>query len=144
MNAPAPRRGRNALPTLLGLLIVAAFHGCDILGEGAPESARLVMEGSTGHPLQLVTTSDFDVVTRPDGDTRDVTVFSADTTRVAPPFDRRYSLGPRTRIFVLVSSETPSPAPIRVRIYIDDKLRLDRSTRFEGETVEFVFAAAEN
>lgn len=138
MTFPAPERARRALTVALACLAILA---CGILDEGAPETARIVISGPT-HPVRLVTSSDFDAVTRADGDGRDVTVFSADTAAVSVPFDQRYGLGARGRIFVLVGSDTTAVSPVTLQVYIDGELRFQRSTRFAGgDVMEFVFTS---
>lgn len=139
MKAPAPRRGPAAL---LAVVVVGA---CGIFHDDAPDSARVLVEGAAGHPIELITSSDFDAVTRPDGDGREITVFAADTTTTRTPLDVRFGLGPRTRIYVIVRSDSTAVSPVRVRIYVDEDLRFDSATRFaDGEYAEFVFASAGN
>lgn len=142
MNVPVPWRG-PASSALLPILLCLPLATCGILDEDAPDTARLVIEGPAGHPLRLVTTSDFDVVASPGGDSPEVSVISADTAAVTAPFDRSYSLGPRTRIYVIVGSDSTAASPVRVRTFIDGEIRFDRSSRFvDGAELEFVFAAA--
>ena len=142
MSLPARTRGRIPF-ALLPLTVVALLPACGILDEGAPETARVLIAGPAGHPLRLVTSSDFDAVSSADGDSREVTVFSADTAAASVPFDRTYGLGPRTRIYVIVGSDSTAAASVRVQVFIDTEIRFDRSTRFaDGEDLVFVFASA--
>lgn len=140
MNLPAWTRGR--IPLAL-LPLVVLLPACGILDEGVPETARVVLAGPAGHPLRLVTSSNFDAVTSADGDSREVTVFSADTTAVTVPYERTYGLGPRTRIYVVVGSDSTAAAAVRVQVFIDNEIRFERSTRFaDREDLVFVFASA--
>ena len=142
MNSLARTR-RRILCAVLAVTIVALLPACGILDEGTPKTARVVITGPAGHPLRLVTTSDFDAVSSADGDSREVTVFSADTAAVSVPFDRTYGLGPRTRIYVVVGSDSTAAAAVRVQVFIDNEIRFERSTRFaDREDLVFVFASA--
>jgi len=142
MDLPAPRRASGA-SILLSLLVLLALPACGILDKGPPETAQVVIDGPSGHPISVVTSSDFDAVTSADGDSREISVFSADTSAAALPFDHFYDLGPRTRIYVVVRSDSTATSPVRVRVSIDGDLRYDRSTRFAGGAeLEFVFASA--
>jgi len=142
MDCPAPR-GTSGARALLCFLFVLALPACGIFDDGPPETARVVIDGPTGHPVSVVTSSDFDAVTSADGDSREISVFSADTTAASVPFDRSYDLGPRTRIYLIVGSDSTSALPVRVRVSIDGEPRYDRSTYFAGGAeLEFVFASA--
>ncbi len=115
--------------------------GCSELFEPSePEAARVVIEGASGHALELITTSDFDVVRSMDGETREIYVFSADTADVVSPVDRTYRLVPRTRFYMIVSSEMVPDEPVTVRVYIDHEERYRRVTSFGDEVVEFVYS----
>jgi hypothetical protein len=142
MACPAPRRARTALLAVLLPCGVLTAPGCGILDQGEPERARVVAEGANGHPLQVVTTSDFDVVSDERGESREVFIFSADTADVTTPFDREYPLGSRTRIYVTFLSDSTASTPVTLRVFLDGDLRYDRSTRFEGEGLEFLYAAS--
>jgi len=140
MYGSAPRNGRVVL--LLALACGALpIWGCDILGSGDPESARVVIDGAAGHTIRLVTTTDFDVVSSSDGEDREVYVLSADTADVASPYDRSFTLGPRTRFYVVLTSETTPAEIVTVRVFIDGDERYNRSTLFGEEVLEFLYVA---
>jgi len=142
MDRPAPW-GTSAAPALIPFLVVLVLPACGIFDKGPPETARVLIDGPAGHPVSVVTSSDFDAVTSADGDSREISVFSADTAAASVPFDRSYDLGPRTRIYLVVGSDSTAALPVRVRVSIDGEMRYDRSTHFtSGEELEFVFASA--
>jgi hypothetical protein len=126
------------IPALCGALI---FSGCNILNEGDPQTAHVVIGGADGHPILLVTTTDFDVVSSEGGEARELYVFSADTTAVASPFERQYSMGTRTRFYLVASSDSISAAPVTVKVFLDGELRYSRSTHFGADRLEFLFVA---
>lgn len=135
---------KSAYPLLVGSLALCGavtISSCNILSDGDPQTARVVIEGAEGHPIRLVTTTDFDVISSEGGDARELFVFSADTTSVASPFDHQYSMDARTRFYLIVSSDSTSVAPVTVKVFLDGDLRYTRSTRFEGEELEFLFVA---
>lgn len=140
MHGSAPRNGRAVL--LLALACGALpIWGCDILSSGDPERARVTIDGAPGHTVRLVTTTDFDVVSSTDGEQRDVYVLSADTADVASPYDRSFGLGPRTRFYVLITSETIPAQTVTVRVFLDGDRRYSRSTLFGEEVLEFLYVA---
>jgi hypothetical protein len=139
MKTQDPRTGRSVLVAFL-LTGTWLFGGCGILDEGDPTSARVVIEGGEGHPIQLVTTHYFLITTDQDGENREIYVTSADTSAVTSPFDRKYDLGPRKRFYATVSSAEIAPTPVSVKVYVDGDLRFNRSTFFGEEVLEFVFS----
>ncbi len=127
----------------LGFLVLAGaifFSGCGILESDDPTSARLIVGGAAGHPVQLVISTDYDSVIDPETEERSIVLNTSDTTTVSAPFDQRYDMGSRQRFYAkLFSDEIPS-TPVGVQIFIDGSLRYDRQTTFDDEFLEFIFS----
>lgn len=130
--------GRAARPLFLvvGLWMTS---GCGILDEGDPETVRVAISGADGHPIELVTTSDFDVIAGQSGDDREVVLYSADTMAVTSPFSQRYELGPRMRFYAIVTSDQAPTEEVLVKIWVEDDLRYNRETVFGDEVLEFLY-----
>ena len=139
MTTQDPRVGHSILFSVLlaGSWLVL---GCGILDEGDPTSARVVIGGEEGHPIQLVTTHDFLLTVDQDGENREIFLNSADTSTVTAPFEKRYDLGPNKRFYATFSSAQVAPSPVSVRVYVGGSLRFNRGTIFDEEVLEFVFS----
>lgn len=139
MTTQDPRVGHSIL---LSVLLAGSWLvlGCGILDEGDPTSARVVIEGEDGHPIQLVTTHDFLITVDQDGENREIFINSADTSAITSPFEKRYDLGPSKRFYATFSSAQVAPSPVSVRVYVGGDLRLDRLTVFDEEVLEFLFS----
>lgn len=140
MSRRYPRTGGAALPLAL-LLGVWTIWGCGLLDKGPSENARVLIEGAEGHPIQLVTSNDFDVVISEGGEDRETQLNAADTALVTVPFDMVYSLGPRTRFYVDASSYEIAPGLVRMRVFIDEDLRYDATTTFDEESLTFTYTS---
>ncbi|MGW8268363.1 MAG: hypothetical protein ACWGSQ_18495 [Longimicrobiales bacterium] len=115
--------------------------GCGILDEGGtPENARVIMEGGGGQAFQLVTSNDFSITTNDDGATRDIYFYSADSSSVTTPFDRRYSLGSGVRFYVKAFAEAPLGQSISMKVLIDGKERYSASSDPGDAALEFVYS----
>lgn len=141
MNGPPPGR-RHALLALLLPLGILVSGACNIFTDDEPQHARVEIEGAAGHPLEVVTSSDFDVVADQGGENRETVVFAADTAEVTSPFARVYGLGSRKRFHLVVSSDSIVSAAdaVTVRVYIDGDRRYARTTYFDDEDIEFTYA----
>lgn len=136
MRIRLPRRPLPHLLVLAGSLLVV---GCGILDEDTPENVRVLVQGSEGHPIVLITSGDFIVTASDDGEDREVALNSADTAFIAPPFDRQFALGPLQRFYATMTSEDVPSQPVSVKIWVGNNLRYDRETVFGDEILQFVY-----
>ena len=116
---------------LAGVLLAA----CDLFGDQGPEEVRLLLEGSDQEQVLLITTSnflaqrqpildDFGFVLR---DTTLVQLLTADTMVVRLPFEQRYDISGPQRFFTRAFRLDEPGVPLRMRGWIDDEGRFDRS-----------------
>jgi hypothetical protein len=135
---------RSAIKNAVGPVVLLATvsmlgWGCDILDEGTPENARVILEGGSGEEVEMVTSNDFQIVTSDDGENREVSFFSADTTFVTPSFNQKYSLGSGVRFYIEVSSDEPLAQPVTLRVLIDGERRYNAASTLGDQEMEFLY-----
>ena len=125
---------------VLGLLALGTV-GCGILDEGGtPQNARVILEGGGGQAIQLVTSNDFSIVSNDDGESREIFLYSADTSSVAAPLDQRYSLGTGVRFYVIVASEVPLQQAVTLKVLIDGEQRFSGTSDLGDAQLEFLYS----
>ncbi len=126
----------------VGCLLLAA---CDLFrGQDAPERARLRIEGTTDSTLTLVTSTNFllqrtavlDESGMPRRDTLLVYFLEADTLQIQPPYSQEYDIRLRERFFVRL---IPGAVGVRMRVWIDERLRYDTSPEETLPLLQFVY-----
>ncbi|GEM_PF-606951 len=124
------------------LLLLGA---CDLFrGQDAPEEARLRIEGSTDSTLVLVTSANFllqrtavlDEFGTPLRDTLVVYLLTADTLQIQLPYEQRYDIRLRERFFARL---LPGAAGVRMRVWIDGRLRYDTRPEETLPLLQFVY-----
>jgi len=132
-------RRNTAVWAILLTAVSLSSWSCDIFDEGIPENARVTLEGGGGGEVKLVTSNDFSVVLEDDGETRDIFLYSADTSSVTSSFNQRYSLGSGVRFFVAAFSEEPLPQAVTVKVFIGGEQRYNITSTLGEPGVEFVY-----
>lgn len=113
---------------------------CDILDEGTPETARLTLEGGGGREIEIVTSNDFSITSEDDGETREVYLYSADTTSVTPSFNQKYSLGSGVRFYVSASTEELLAQAVTMKVFIDGEQRYNVTSTLGDQELEFLYS----
>jgi hypothetical protein len=121
------------------LVSAVSLSACGILDSEEPTAARLVLGGNSELPVQLVISSDFDILVDPETDERTVFLVTADTSTISAPFDQRYDLGSRKRIYLSLSSETVPTTPVSMKVFVGGDVQYDRQTDFDDEFLEFIY-----
>lgn len=133
--------GRAVPATVFFGLLSMGISGCGIFDEGGtPQSARVILEGVGGQAVELVTSNDYAIVSNDDGETREIFLYSADTTSVTSDLNQRYSLGPGVRFYVLASSEVDLPQAVTLKVLIDGEQRFNASSTLGDADLEFVYS----
>lgn len=92
---PAPLSRLRERAAVVGLLLAAALlAGCNPFDIGPPDQARVILGGPDGATVRLVTSNHVLRSLSEDGD-EVIEVIEADTSVVALPFNREYSIQPR-------------------------------------------------
>lgn len=126
----------------VGCLLLGA---CDLFrGQDAPERARLRIEGTTDSTLTLVTSTNFllqrtavlDESGTPRRDTLLVYFLEADTLQIRLPYSEEFDIRLRERFFARLS---PGVAGVRMRVWIDDRLRYDTRPEETRPLLQFVY-----
>ena len=133
-----------------GLIVVSIvgcllLGGCDLFrGQDAPERARLRIEGTTDSTLTLVTSTNFllqrTAVLDESGtarrDTLLVYFLEVDTLQIQLPYTREYDIRLRERFFARLY---PGAAGVRMRVWIDERLRYDTRPEETLPLLQFVY-----
>jgi hypothetical protein len=128
------------LAGILSVVVALSLSACNIFDEGDPEKVRIVVTGAEGESFQLVTTTDFDIVTDQDLEDREIYIYTADTSTVTSPYSGRYPLDSRLRFFMKAFNDEALSEAVTVRIYVDSDVRYASSSRLEeGLELEFVY-----
>lgn len=133
------RSFRPAWLVLTVLAGAAAFSGCGILDSEEPTSARLILGGAAGHPLQLIISDNFEILVDPETDERTIELVGADTLAISAPFDQRYDLGTRKRFYARLSSESVPATPVSMKVFVGGDVQYNRQTDFSDEFLEFIY-----
>lgn len=130
---------------VISLLACLLLGACDLLpGQEAPRRARLRIEGKTDSTLTLVTSTNFllqrTVILDESGasrrDTLLVYFLAADTLQIQLPYEKEYDIRLRERFFVRLR---PGVTGIRLRVWIDDRLRYDTRPETILPLLQFVY-----
>ena len=117
------------------LVAAALWAGCGILGDDSgPEEVRILLEGSVGEEVLLVTSVNFvaqrDVIVDEFGfplrDTTLVLLLTADTTVIRLPFEQRFDIRTPQRFFTRAFRLTAPDAELRMQGWVDGESRFDR------------------
>ena len=127
---------------LLGA-VVPSTTGCDTFfgTDINPERIQVKVESETSADLELVLGDRFFLggVDEGDGATT-VTLISADTTLVSPPYDQSFDLAPSYQFYVLALADSmTAPRQIRIQVLVDGDSRYDKSGTLGEEDFEFVY-----
>jgi len=107
-------------------LVLLVNAGCDWVTASGPESIRVRIEGEV-EAVDLVTSKRFLVARLPGGGWEVSTVLSADTSRIALPFEQTYDISQDQRFLARVPNLEDS-YQLRVRGWLDGEPRYDQSS----------------
>lgn len=123
---------------MVAALFTCALPGCDMLGGRGVDEARLVLEGTSGNTVLLVTSTRFES-TNVVGGSAIVDLVDADSARVTLPFDRTYDIEERGRFYALVIRENSEGDNLHMRGYVDGELRYNNRATTDQDTLRFVY-----
>lgn len=128
--------------TILGFTVIS-MAGCDLLTntDVNPEQIRVRVESPGAGDLQLVLGDRFFLGGVDDeGGAVSVTLISADTVLVSPPYDQSFELAPSFQFYVLaLTDSTTTPQEIRIQVLVDGDSRYDKTGTLGEEDFEFVY-----
>lgn len=119
----------------LVLLAAALFSACSSSAgpDESPTSARVRIEGTSPHPLQLITSTEFYEQLNPlSGEIRPV-LTKADTAALQLPYDGRMDLGTNGLVYVEVRNAEVATASIRMRVDLDNGESFDQSVTLSDD-----------
>ena len=111
-----------------GIAVLSAA-GCSLTSgpTDKPTEARVQVEGTSPHPLQLITSTDFfEQVNLTTGD-RYAIVNRADTVEFTPPYDHTFDLGSEGSFYVKLNNPLVPTASVRMRVNLDGGQSYDQS-----------------
>ena len=134
-------RKRNALRGLAIGLVMAAGSACGITDSEPPRLARVVADNSLAEPLELIISTDFEIILDELTGNQDPQFTSADTFAVTAPFEQSYTLADGDeRLFVRFSNTTEELAPVLVQVYLDESRDWDvTATLGPGAFLEYLY-----
>lgn len=126
-------------------MFVALIPACNILSEGDPEHARVILVATTpGQQVVLIVSNDFDVDRSPGENASQIFFRTADTLLVTPPFEQRFALGSRLRFFASASAPDTLDQLIDLTVFIDGDERFSQSRPVGvGTPMEFLYVFAQ-
>lgn len=133
----AIRRIQALIPFLI--LVLVPLWACDIINEGVPETAKVVLKGGAGESFHLVTTTDFAVTVGEDEENKDIYLYSADTVVVSAPYTKSYSLGSGVRFYLKAFSAEGLSEPVLVKVLIDGDQRYKAASTLLELELEFIY-----
>ncbi len=114
---------------------LVALAACS-LGTDAPDkptSARVRVEGTTPHPLLLVTATDFYEQIDPSSGATTAVANRADTTEIALPFESTIDLTATGSVYVELRNLLEPVASVRLRVELDNGKGYDRSATLSDD-----------
>jgi len=134
----------------LAFLSISALAGCDLLlGRQAPSEARILLEGTDSLSVYLVTSTKFvlqrkviydeETGTIPVKDTLLVNFLDADSVEVGLDYEQTLSIREAGRLFVRVWRIAPEEDNLRMRIWLDGRLRYDNQAPPHQEKLQFIY-----
>lgn len=128
--------------TFLAALLLLASAACDSLSRSdPPTSARVVAEVDTDVPLELIISTDFEVILDELTGNVNPGFRSADTLRITADYDETFTLDPEdSRLFVHLGNDQDAASPVRLRVFLDGDQDYDASaTLGNGGFLEYLF-----
>ena len=129
------RRRAALIPALLPML-----GGCNILSDGPPDQAQVIVDATPQEPLLLIVSTDFMLGTDSAGQPHSV-IANADSTFISGPYDHTYTLsGSAGQILVHLQNDGANTESVRMRILFDGKPEYDKSRQLvTGDYLEYVY-----
>lgn len=115
--------------------------GCDDLlddTQDLPDFANYTLTGTSPVDLEIIVSTNFEVV--PDFETQSTFVdfFASDTTLTIPPFSEDIDIRATERFFVRVTNYSDSVADVRLQVSFDGTLEYDQAAFMSaGASLEF-------
>lgn len=122
------------------LLLALGAAGCDLAGDTGPEEARLVLEGTAGSAVRVITSTHFQRVQEP-GSGVGVYLLDADTAQVTLPFEQTYAIADAEQFFAKVIRLDPAADNLFMRGYIDGDVRYSNRATVGQDTLQFTYVS---
>ncbi len=124
-------------------LLVLSTGACNIFEteDEIADEARVLIEGTSPVPLQLITSTRFERTYNDDGDAVTILLVS-DTAMIelGTAFDEVYPVKPDLGFFVRLRNLEADPATVSMRVYFDGELNYDqRNVSLSDASLEFSF-----
>ena len=128
-------------PVMLGGWMSAVLLGCDNLLDDTqelPDFANYELTGTSPVDLEVVVSTNFEVVSDFETQATFVDLFASDTTLTLPPVSGDVDIRSTERFFVRVTNYSDSVADIRLRVSFDGVLEYDQAAFMSaGASLEF-------
>lgn len=127
--------------TAAGLFTVALGACEGLTKDDAPIEARIVAEVDTEVPLELVISSDFDVVLDPLTGNVDPAFDRVDSLAITEDYDAVVTFDPEDpKLFVHLGNVMDAVSPVRLRIFLDGEVEYDASANLgNGGFLEYLY-----
>jgi hypothetical protein len=118
---------------------LALVAGCALFEDPTPNEARVVIDGSTGATVRVVTSTEFVAGVNELRVTR-VVILASDTVVATLPFQRSYDIGTNHQFFIEASRMNADVATFRMQVYVDEDKEFDQGgTLIVGAPFRFVY-----
>lgn len=132
---------RAAVATAISVAFIAG--GCGTASgpdERYAQTATIELTGTSGAPLQVVTSTVWEMHQNPQTGVPERDILVADTVEVELPYKETVELAPYYRIYYKVSkTDAEESADIRMRVWLDSKVIHDHTSKLDGDPIEFDF-----
>lgn len=123
------------------LAALVAGGACGLFDVPPPESARVILQGTRGTSVHMVTSTDFEVERTVEGPPRLARLVQADTARVVVPSDTRYDIRKRMRFYVRVFDVDSAAPVVNMQVYINDRLDYDATRNILQQPLEYLYTS---
>jgi len=120
------------------IVLALAPSACGFDDTPTREEARVVLEGETDAPVQIVLSREF-IQTQNEFGQRSIALFSADTAIVTPPFSRTMNIRNQQRFFARAEAADTVPTPVRMQVFLDGDLEFDQMRDLRDQRLQFSF-----
>lgn len=131
---------RFCLLSMLGLLVLGGA-GCDDLLDDTqplPDFARVVLTGASPVDLEIVTSTNFQVVSDFELQETFVQLILSDTALAVPPYEDDIDIRSTERFFIRVTNHAAEVADITLEVSFDGTVEYNQSAFMsEGGSLEF-------
>lgn len=143
MSEPRLKKLNAVLRSGLMAILVLNTGACNIFEseDEIADEARVLIEGTTPVPLQLITSTRFERTYNEDGDANTL-LLSADTVMIelGTAYDEVFPVKPDLGFFVRLRNLEADPATVTMRVYFDGELNYSQqNVSLSDSSLEFSF-----